>query len=170
MGAGGRLKKNPGLKQKIKRPPEAVVVAFPETLFARTVQEREGRRRLLDQVSHEIPEALDLRRCRWQPHLDHGRQASFTHACMEVVRPSRRVALAVSARKQADELRSSPGEARPSLPYPDGLTMVQDDPMLVPEVDMLRKTNDIVMTVTGLLLPPLLIAAFGVMLWQLFFR
>ncbi len=89
---------------------------------------------------------------------------------MEVVRPSRRVALAVSALKQADELRSSPGEARPGLPYPDGLTMAQDDPMLVPEVDMLRKTNDIVMTVTGLLLPPLLLAAFGVMLWQLFFR
>lgn len=42
--------------------------------------------------------------------------------------------------------------------------------MLVPEVDMLRKTNDIVMTVTGLLLPPLLIAAFGVMFWQLFSR
>ncbi len=48
--------------------------------------------------------------------------------------------------------------------------MVQDTPMLVPEVDMLRKTNDIVMTVTGLLLPPVLIAAFGVMFWQLFFR
>lgn len=80
------------------------------------------------------------------------------------------MALAVSSLKQVDELRSTPGEARTGHANPDGLTMVQDTPMLVPEVDMLRKTNDIVMTVTGLLLPPLLIAAFGVMLWQLFFR
>ena len=84
--------------------------------------------------------------------------------------PSSRVALAVSSLKQMDELRSTPDEARTGLANPDRLTTMQDTPMLVPEVDMLRKTNDIVMTVTGLLLPPVLIAAFGVMFWQLFFR
>ena len=77
---------------------------------------------------------------------------------------------AVSSLKQTDELCSTLDEARTGLANPDRLTTMQDTPMLVPEVDMLRKTNDIVMTVTGLLLPPLLIAAFGVMFWQLFFR
>lgn len=80
------------------------------------------------------------------------------------------MALAVRAPKPAEELHSSPGDARSDFPFPDELTTVQDTPMLNTEVDMLRKTNEIVMTVTGLLLPPLLIAAFGIMFWQLFFR
>ena len=76
----------------------------------------------------------------------------------------------VCALQQTEGPRSSPGEARPVPATPDLLTVRPDDPLRVPEVDRLRKTNDMVITVTGLRLSPLLIASFGVMFWRLFFR